>query len=188
MAERKWKRKNYFIKKGFQTRLITIILLLVTIVANLTGGIVYGILRINFLRENLQALFSLQSADDILLPAVLIAEFLSFVIVAIIGLFVSHRMAGPVYRFEKVTEEIGDGNFAFWVKLREKDEFKELADSFNVMMDNLTEHIFRVKEAFEDVKGDLEKSKQKLPEDLTAKLDKLESEIEFFQLREKKND
>ena len=188
MSERKWKRKNYFIKKGFQTRLITIILLLVIIVANLTGGIVYGILKIDFLRENLQQIFSLQSADDILLPAVLVAEFISFLIVAVIGLFISHRMAGPVYRFEKVTEEIGSGNFAFWVKLREKDEFKELADSFNVMMDNLTEHVFRVKDTFETIKNELEKNEKNLPENLALKLERLEKEIEFFQLREKKND
>ena len=138
------KRRTYLIKKGFQARLIVIILLLVVIVANLTGGVVYGILKTDMVRVWLAKAFTLR-ADEVLLPAVILAELFSVVIVAFISLFVTHRIAGPVYRFEKVCEEVEAGRLNIKVRLREKDEFKELADSFNTMLRTLEEKFSHMK-------------------------------------------
>jgi methyl-accepting chemotaxis protein len=138
------KRRTYFVKKGFQLRLIIIILLLVTIVANLTGGVVYGILKTELARDWLARMFSLRT-DEVLLPAVILAELFSVILVAFISLFVTHRIAGPVYRFEKVCEEVEAGRFDVRVRLREKDEFKDLADAFNQMLLTLEDKLARIK-------------------------------------------
>jgi methyl-accepting chemotaxis protein len=127
-------RKNYFIKKGFQTRLTLIILLIVIIVANLVGGIVYGILSGSALTEQFSKMFNIHQSSDILLPTIILAEVISFVVVAMIGLFVSHTMAGPIYRFERVLEDLSLGNLDSKFKLRTTDEFHEIELSLNDMI------------------------------------------------------
>jgi methyl-accepting chemotaxis protein len=48
-----------------------------------------------------------------------------------LSLFLSHYIAGPLFRFEKTLEEMRGGNLTMNVKLRKNDELKDVADSFN---------------------------------------------------------
>ncbi|MCK5685962.1 methyl-accepting chemotaxis protein [bacterium] len=192
MAEKSFRRKQYIVKKGFQSRLITIILLLVLIVANITGGLIYGVLRTDVSRGWLVNTFGLSDADDMLLPAVLVAEIISFLIVGVISLFVSHRMAGPIYRFEKVTEGMSQGDFTIHVKLRDKDEFKDLADSFNNMINKLTEHMDELKDSSQDYIKDVQQylDKQKnIPEDVKKQIEgslhTFKEKVDFFKTKYK---
>ena len=43
----------------------------------------------------------------------------------------SHRVAGPVYAFTIAMEKVGQGDLTAHLALREKDQFKEFADTFN---------------------------------------------------------
>lgn len=64
----------------------------------------------------------------------------SLVFVALTGLFgivYSHRTAGPLYHFRRVFEQIKAGNLNARVRLRPNDDFKEVAQAFNDMMDSL---------------------------------------------------
>lgn len=138
-------RKNYFIKPGFQTKLTVIILLIVIIVANIVGGVIYGLLSGSFVIDQIAQAFEIENFRDLLLPVVLLAELLAIVIVAFIGIFVSHTMAGPVYRFEKVLEDLSNGELNSHFNLRGSDEFQELAASFNKLIDTLNSKIFEIK-------------------------------------------
>lgn len=55
----------------------------------------------------------------------------------ILGLFFSHRTAGPLYHFNRIFKEIGGGNTQARVRLRPTDDFREVAASFNEMMDEI---------------------------------------------------
>ena len=52
------------------------------------------------------------------------------VIVIILGIFVSHRIAGPLYVFNKMFNLVSQGDLIVKLKLRKKDELKKLATSF----------------------------------------------------------
>lgn len=132
------KRKNYFVKKGFQSKLTVIILLIVVIVANLVGGIIYGILTGNEVTKYLADLFRVQTAD-LLLPVIILSEILAVCIVTMIGIFISHSMAGPVYRFEKVLRSMAEGELDCQFQLRSSDEFHEIEEGINGLIDVLTE-------------------------------------------------
>ncbi len=54
-----------------------------------------------------------------------------FIIVWLVALEISHRMAGPVYRMEKELDERISGQKHGPIKLRQKDEFKLLVDKIN---------------------------------------------------------
>jgi len=55
-----------------------------------------------------------------------------------LGLVASHRIAGPIYRFKKAMKEVAAGSQNVRIKLRDKDQLKDVADVFNEMMDALT--------------------------------------------------
>lgn len=74
---------------------------------------------------------------DLFGSALGVATLTATVVVAIWALFVTHRAAGSVYRIKKVIDEIKSGNIDQRVRLREKDEFQDLAKSFNEMMDQI---------------------------------------------------
>jgi len=157
------RRKRYFIKPGFQSRLTAIFILIVIIVANIVGALVYG-----FSIEKLESKLVVESRLPIdtsqlgqaLLPGVIIAELVSILLVAFICIFVTHTIAGPVYRMERVAKSIGEGDLTNFIKLRPKDELKDLADAMNEMtiglrskIQTLQENSHRMKEAMERVKS-----------------------------------
>jgi len=57
------------------------------------------------------------------------------------ALFLSHFIAGPIYRFEKTFEEIRNGNLNLHVRLRKRDEFQDAADLFNQALISLRQKI-----------------------------------------------
>ena len=74
---------------------------------------------------------------------VLIALILSF------GIFLTHRIAGPIYRFEQTIRDAMGGNLNTRIKLRWADEFKVLASSINDMLNSLSQRLLKLKKASE---------------------------------------
>ena len=66
-------------------------------------------------------------------------------LVVIISAILSHKMAGPVYRFEQTCKAIAKGDFSQRVHLRQGDQLMELQDEFNKMMDRLEAEINKQK-------------------------------------------
>ncbi len=132
---RNWRRRNYFIKKDLQGQYIFTIF-----VAVLFACLLFT------------AIFSMLTADSMTItykdnslnlgktPFVLVKELLranwiflltgGFFIV-VLALFVTHRLAGPLYRFEKTLEGMLIGDHSFVIRLRTNDEAKEVATLFN---------------------------------------------------------
>lgn len=61
--------------------------------------------------------------------------FLAFT--SLLGIYFSHRTAGPMYRFEKVFRSIRNGNLSERIHLRPNDDFKNVAEAFNALMDQI---------------------------------------------------
>jgi methyl-accepting chemotaxis protein len=59
------------------------------------------------------------------------------IVLAVYSLIVSHRTAGAGYRIQVVIDDIKSGNAAARIHLRENDEFQDLAQSFNDLMDQM---------------------------------------------------
>jgi methyl-accepting chemotaxis protein len=66
-----------------------------------------------------------------------LVTLLIILLIMLWALFVTHRAAGSVYHMARVIEEIRSGNTKERIHLREKDEFQQVANSFNQMMDEL---------------------------------------------------
>jgi len=156
------RRKRYFIKPGFQSRLTAIFILIVIIVANIVGALVYGI-SIEKLESKLVVESKLpidtSQLGQALLPGVVAAELVSILLVAFICIFVTHTIAGPVYRMERVARNIGEGDLTNFIKLRPKDELKDLADAMNDMTMGLRNKVTTLRESSDRLISALDKAK-----------------------------
>lgn len=156
-------RKKYFIKPGFQSRLTAILILIVIIVANFVGALVYYF-SVEKLETDLVVVHKLPvdgiKLGQALLPGVIIAELISIFLVAFICIKITHAIAGPVYRMERVARGIGEGDLTNFIKLRHKDELKDLADSMNEMTMGLRNKIISLKDSLACAKENLELAKK----------------------------
>jgi HAMP domain-containing protein len=71
-----------------------------------------------------------------LMPVLLGIFGVGFVLVtlelALLTVFFSHRIAGPVYRFERILREVAAGRYTSTVTLRRSDELQHLAVALNM--------------------------------------------------------
>jgi methyl-accepting chemotaxis protein len=77
-----------------------------------------------------------------------------FLVVLVIGLasiFLTHRIAGPLYRFRKNVKAISEGDLSVKFNIRRGDEFRELADELSVMTKRLLDVIVRFRELSENI-------------------------------------
>lgn len=135
-----FKRRTIFIKKSLQIRYMLMIVFSVLI------GL--GIMAFE-LTVTLDEIFDrypvlMQPMYDNLLPIMTTFAYklsLYVLCVIVISALVSHKMAGPIYRFEQVCKAITKGDYSQRVHLRQGDQLMELQDIFNQMMDKIEEDI-----------------------------------------------
>ena len=82
---------------------------------------------------------------EIILAPLIISNMIVLCIVIPVSLFYSHKIAGPIYRFEQSLDLLLNGKTNFMIALRKKDEFKYLADKMNALIDFLRRNIDEVK-------------------------------------------
>lgn len=58
-------------------------------------------------------------------------------VVAVLGLVFSHRTVGPLYHFKRVFEAVKNGDRSARIRLRPTDDFRDVAQAFNEMMDSI---------------------------------------------------
>ncbi|MFA6054591.1 MAG: methyl-accepting chemotaxis protein, partial [Thermodesulfovibrionales bacterium] len=119
-------------------------------------------------------------------PLILMKEILSaqwiFVVaggflVVVLSMFLTHRFAGPIFRFEKSIEEMTKGNLNFRIYLRAKDEGKELAEKINILIDMLSSNIKEMRRLSEEVNNKLTDANNSLKENKEDKETALDIEI-----------
>ncbi len=75
--------------------------------------------------------------QDIVLPPLLINNLLIMLIIIVVGIFYSHRIAGPMYRIETDIKRVLDGEKNVRINLRKKDKLKSLAELVNQLIKKL---------------------------------------------------
>ena len=71
---------------------------------------------------------------------ILLVSILYLFIIAVFGLFISHKMAGPIYRIKKTLLEASKGNVnikELEFRLRKRDELQDLVDALNKFLDKI---------------------------------------------------
>ena len=117
------RRTRLFIAKRFQIRFISLILVFMFATAILSGYTVYVTTWIMF-GEKLAAVYPqgllLDIVNKVNMVLLLRLIFLSPLVI-LVGLVLSNRIAGPIYRIQKFIRRVSTGNYDNRLKLREKD-------------------------------------------------------------------
>ncbi|MGH7351770.1 MAG: hypothetical protein ACREI5_04215 [Candidatus Methylomirabilales bacterium] len=105
------------------------------------------------------------------------AIFLAMLVSAFLSVFVTHRFAGPLYRFHQVVDQIAAGDLSTGFKLRKGDDLVELETALNRAIESLAVTIQEAQRPLDDLTVRLETlSKQgrgsPLEQDLTALLER----------------
>ena len=151
------KRRHYFINKAFQAEFILKFCGLVIL-----GSALFGILLYLFSKNALTTSFEnsrlvIKSTADYIFPGLISGGLLVAVITAlsatIVVVLMTHRIVGPMYRFEKYIKEVGSGKLYSDLKIRKKDQFQNMVEALNKMTDDLKLGLVEVN----DVSGKLDK-------------------------------
>jgi methyl-accepting chemotaxis protein len=95
-------------------------------------------------RETLQG--ALNSVNRSLAPKIIVLA----VVIFIGGIFVSHRIAGPIHRFEESALAVRDGDLRVKFNVRKTDEMKDVAVDLERMVESLHDDIEKIKKINHD--------------------------------------
>lgn len=135
------RRRRYFIDPVFQMDFI-LRFCLVVIVSSLLIGIFVFLLSQNSTTvaiENTHVF--VKRTSDFILPVlavtVLVVTAFSAVVVLILTLFVSHKIAGPIYRLKEEIKAVTQGDLTRKFQIRQKDQMQDLAGNLKGMGETL---------------------------------------------------
>lgn len=156
---KKIRRRQYLIKTGFQLKYAGLILLFMFAVAWAAGYTVYytGWLLMGEKLANVypqgRLLAIMRTVNDtLILRLILIAP-----LVALVSLFLSHKVAGPLYRIERFLRLVAAGDLSTKLQLRKGDELQDLAGAINEMTDDLKNRVNKLKAITNTAGMELEK-------------------------------
>jgi len=151
----RYRRRHYFIDKEFQGRYIFSAFISI-VVGSAVFALIFGFFSSNTLSivyENYH--LRLGTTPALLLNRIFSAQWLFILLggvgIGIIVLFLSHRVAGPFFRFEKTLDKMTDGDLSQRIQLRKHDEGKVLGEKINGFNDMLSDRIKKIRQAAEKI-------------------------------------
>lgn len=185
-----------FVDTGYKLRFMLIFCIVTVTSISVASFLFYFLTYRQLSNDYGQAFFALQSVKKTIFP-ILFASIQSVALLALISvaiavllLFYSHKIAGPLYRFEKSMEAIGSGDLTCVVKLRAGDQIMKIEktmcssiNSMNSRVRNIKDSLSRIIAIEERLKTLLEMDLQQeeikgLSEDLRSELRELKSILE----------
>ena len=137
----KFRRKQYLTNKRYQFRMLGLLFVIVFI------GTFIAILATHYFTLSAIVHQAQQAKEPPELDKLIFATFQPLIIVSIvifmiltpIIIYISHRIAGPLYRLKMYMKKVSEGNFTSELHFRKFDEIHDVADTFNEMIAKLRE-------------------------------------------------
>jgi len=188
---RSYKRRKYFIKKGFQARFIARF-----VAVSFIGGIL-AVASFNFLayKEIDALLFSMKipavNAWNILFREAVYANGLAFALIVFIYMLTAKgihaKMARSLHRIRVDIHGLIRGDLGTRIHLREDEEFRDLADDLNLMAGELQRrfsdikgHFERIDESVRELRGGPEGDEKILKERIMPQIGAVEERLSEF--------
>lgn len=144
---KKIKRRQYLIKTRFQLKYVGLILLFMFAVAWVAGYTVYytGWLLMGEKLANVYPQGRLVAIMRTINVTLILRLILIAPLVALLAVFLSHKVAGPLYRIERFLRLVAAGDLSTKLRLRKGDELQDLAEALNEMTDDLKNRVNKLK-------------------------------------------
>lgn len=155
------RRKRYLVNRKLQLHLISIV------VGSIIAGSIFSLFFLYYLVNNTITATvdnfhpSLQKTSQAILPAFMYTNLITVTVISIaafiIILYKSHKIAGPITRFEKDLAEIDKGNLKLNFRLRKHDHFKNAYQNLEKVANGLQLRIESLVDRTERIRGELNK-------------------------------
>jgi methyl-accepting chemotaxis protein len=155
--QRSHRRKIIYIHRTFQRNFI----IKFCIIAAL-GMVSASLLLYIVSKDSLTATYryhhlAVKTTAEAILPGLVITNLvvlLALIVASVfVTLYISHKIAGPLYRLNKSLQAIGEGDLTMNIRLRQKDQLMEFASTINTMVENLRERIEEIETMIRELKA-----------------------------------
>ncbi len=181
----KYRRTQYLVAKKFQLKYTGLILLLAFLAAVMCSYVIYYTMMVTMGEKmaNVYPQGRLMSIVNMVNLRILFSMLLVAPLIVIIGIFASHKIAGPIFRIEKFLGSMADGDYSSPIILRKNDELIPLANGINKVVDSVKATVKREKTQLDKISASSEnlrkiaESKPINHSSLNKALDKLNEEV-----------
>jgi len=139
MDRTRFRRTRYFVRGKFQMRYIGLILAVALLSALISGYTIY-FNSWAFLGHSLARVYPqgqlLQIFRSVNIKLVINMFFVALLCTGV-GIYASHRIAGPIQRMVNFIDGIAGGDYSKRLYLRKGDELADLAEALNRLVDKL---------------------------------------------------
>jgi len=162
----KFRRRNYFIDKTFQTKFMIKFCIIVIISSLLVIGLLFFLSKdsTTVAIENTEVV--VKRTADFILPMVIQTVLFTFLFsataVLALTMIVSHKMAGPLFRLKREIDILKEGDFRRNFNIRGDDQLQKLAKSLDEMCIFLRGRHSNLKKNYQELKLFLESKNHSL--------------------------
>ena len=190
-----FRRRHFIINKDLQFSLLTISIFYLLLFLVVIGSILFIPVMIELDRVDYASEQAVNAASKILYlhskfwPAVLLV----LVLICLHSIRTSHKIAGPLYRFDRLYESMKEGNLPKKVTLRKGDYLINEMENINEMLESLKIRVQEIKDAQSGLNEAISECKDvvshaskdeisKRMNDITEKGDQLGEKLAYFKL------
>ncbi len=198
------KRGRLYIKKDFQRDFVVKFLILIVIESLLAIALFMYLSKGTVTTGYYGSELVIAKTGRFFLPTILLINLGVIAATAVLGtvflIVLSHRIAGPLYRFEKTLEEVGKGDTTLRFNLRTGDQLSSIAEKmneFNSILESRMTEIHRETAGLADAVNDLMEQclrddldsaiVKRLAHDAQCRVHNLKREVDYFKTKENRS-
>jgi methyl-accepting chemotaxis protein len=154
------RRKKLIISSGLQFRYVGGVLFAMLFVSLVVGYFIYQNIWNVLLNESRYNDWSpfLNVVKDQTDRQIFFGVAISIILMMVVSVYMSHKIAGPLYRLKKCFLDVAKGDLSFEMRLRKGDELTDLVDDFNSMLRSLKGMVDADREKVRDIRQKVEET------------------------------
>ena len=173
--QKKYKRRNYFIDRKFQTKFILKFCMLTALTSLLAAALIIYLSQDSTTVAIENTKVTVKTTADFILPIIanttILVFFASAIAVMLLTIFTSHKIAGPLYRIKKEIEAFTAGDLKRTFQIRGTDQLQDLASSLSIMGNSLRIKHLEIQQDYSQLKQMLKEIEFSLPEGIKQRLE-----------------
>lgn len=160
---RPYRRKQYFVHKKIQSKYFILTILLLAVYTFIVVGAIFAPYIIAMFSD-IPAQKKLEAANVLLIlhGNIWFSVGATIIFFGAMSIFITHKIAGPVFRMKKVAREIAGGDLNARIKLRNGDDLQDMAEDINYLAAQIESFVSAMKEQDKDLSGYIAKLEKEL--------------------------
>lgn len=188
----KFRRRNYLINKDFQFKVI-LIFITVALIGSFVAVALFNYFALKELESQMWSIhINAQSTGEFLKPLFLKVNVASFIFISLLlsifAFWIVKKISGPLYRMSTDIRKASSGDLTTEIILRERDDFRDLAEDLNSMIKNLRVNIQDIYNKYAEIsrqlakfnEGDINKDDYN---ELLSRIESIEENINRFKVK-----